>query len=169
MISKPLAQFALPDENQAKTKMVTKSGPTAGTDTLKQAWANVASCEPILALVPDQPGFQSYFSDRRLSAVPSYPARWPFSFIFGPLNWSSKEHRNIVQLCISCQLAQVTGHKLVWPEFGDSDRDTHANMVPCRPERLQRVRGFRWWLWPSKSEGVCINSLGIITKNILFQ
>ena len=36
-------------------KMVTKSGPTVGTDTLKQAWANVASCEPILALAGARP------------------------------------------------------------------------------------------------------------------
>ena len=34
----------------------------------------------------------------------SYPARWSFPFILGPLHWSSifptsREHRNIVQLC----------------------------------------------------------------------
>ena len=33
----------------------------------------------------------------------SFPAIWSFSFIMGPLDWSSREHRNIVQLCITWQ------------------------------------------------------------------
>ena len=45
-----------------------------------------------------------YFSERARFLVVSYPSRWSFSFILGPLHWSSifltsREQRNIVQLC----------------------------------------------------------------------
>ena len=43
----------------------------------------------------------------------SYPTRWSFSFILGPLHWSSifltsREQRNIVQLCTTLSYAKPT-------------------------------------------------------------
>ena len=46
-----------------------------------------------------------------LPPVASYPAKWSFVFSLGPLHWSSicptsREHRNIVQLCTSFSSAK---------------------------------------------------------------
>jgi len=46
----------------------------------------------------------NWSSRKEVIPLVSYPARWSFPFILGPLHWSSicptsREHRNIVQLC----------------------------------------------------------------------
>ena len=45
----------------------------------------------------------------------SYPARWSFFFTLGPLHWStSREHRNIVQLCTNFPLDVKSNFSIYW-------------------------------------------------------